>query len=81
MRRDLMANLALGCAGIFTGGSRTAVALASHVGLASFRFYRVVNMCEWEQGPPAIHRIGFAAGASFGSAPRAGLFEQVALRW
>jgi hypothetical protein len=48
MRRELIAKLALGCAGIFMCGSLAGVGLADYAASGSFEFYQQRQLSDWE---------------------------------
>ena len=61
MRRALMAKLALGCAGIFIGGSLMGLALANYVESGSFHFYREASARAWTAQASEVRPIDFVA--------------------
>jgi hypothetical protein len=51
MRRELILKLALGCAGVFMGGSVAGMSLANYVASGSFDFYRQPRVAQWTPDP------------------------------
>lgn len=78
MRRELMAKLALGCAGIFMGGSLMGVGLANYVESGSFHFYREASARAWAARAEDSRPIDFAAAGPSIAPPETGLLQHAA---
>ncbi|MGK6355478.1 hypothetical protein ACMGDH_09630 [Sphingomonas sp. DT-207] len=78
MRRELMARLALGSAGIFIGGSLMGLALANYADSGSFHFYRAASERAWTAKASQVRPIDFAAETSWLASPDTGLLQRAA---
>lgn len=72
MRRDMMARLALGCAGIMMCGSLAGMGLANYVATGAFDFYRQTPVAEWrpEREPDRYDLAADALVAGYAAEPR-----------
>ena len=52
MRREFIAKLTVGCAGIFICGSLAGVGLANYAASGSFEFYKQQRLSDWEPELP-----------------------------
>ncbi|MDP5280733.1 hypothetical protein Q9Q95_17540 [Sphingomonas sp. DG1-23] len=72
MRREFIAKLALGCAGIGLCGSLAGVGLANYAASGSFEFYKQRTASAWEPELPAQPTMLQSADLAFASDRRDG---------